>query len=170
MRNRLAPLGAIAAGMLLTMLLVASVAAYSGQVAATVQVSTASGPQACGTPITISALIEDLAGAPISGQPVTWTFQSGNLPGDKILNSSSTTNSAGIATTTIQFSCSPHSVRILATADAVSGSVLAITSGQQGLPRTDTAPATSLPMILLAALAVLLGAGMIVRRFATGSR
>jgi len=169
MRTRLPQLSGLLGGLVLAVFAAATVAAYSGQVAGTVEVSGPSGPQACNTPITITARIEDLAGDPIEGQPVEWSFESGNVAGDKILDTTTTTNSSGIATTQIQFACSPRSVTILATADDVSGSVLVATSGE-GLPRTDTTTQSSLPAILLAALAVLIGSRTILRRFASVRR
>lgn len=169
MRSRSTPLFGLLGGMLLAMIAVASVAAYAGQVAATVEVSGPSGAQACGTPITITAVIQDVDGNLIDGQPVAWSFVSGNLSGDKILDTSSTTDADGVATTQVEFACSPHSVTIGAVADASSGSVVVSTSGE-GLPRTDTAPQSSMPLMLLAALAVLIGSGTILRRFAADRR
>lgn len=160
----------VLAGSLLALAVAATVVGYSGQVAATVLVTGPAGAQTCGTPLTISATIQDAQGALISGQPVTWTFGSGNLSGDKILTATSTTNANGVATTRIQLSCSSHSVTVLATADEIQGSVVVRTSGE-GLPRTDIAQSeTSTPAILLAALAVLLGSGLMLRRFAVARR
>lgn len=169
MRSRSTPLWGLLGGLVLAIFAAASVAAYSGQVAGTITASGPSGPQACDTPVTVTAQVQELGGALIEGQPVTWSFESGNVAGDKIPDTTTTTNSSGIATTQIQFACSPHSVTVLATADDVSGSVLVATSGE-GLPRTDTTTQSSLPVILLAALAVLIGSGTILRRFASARR
>lgn len=169
MRTRLAPYGGFLGGLLLAAVLAATAFGYAGEVAATVEVSGPSGPQACNTPITITALIEDIDGNPIEGQPVTWSFVSGNVSGDTILDTTTTTNASGIATTQVQFACSPHSVTFQALADAATGTVVLAASGE-ALPRTDTAPASSLPAMALAALAVLIGSGMILRRFAIGRR
>lgn len=169
MRSRLTPLRGLAGGLLLSMMVVATVAAYAGQVAATVQVSAPSGPQACGTPIAVSAVIQELGGGLISGQPVTWSFGSGNIAGDTILTTTSTTNASGVATTSVQFACSPHGLVLDAQADAVTGTV-AITVSGQSLPRTDTAPSSSFLAIALAALAVLAGTGTILRRLSLGRR
>jgi len=168
-QGRHAPLGGLLGGLLLAILATGAAAAYSGQVAGTITVSGPSGPQACNTPITITALVEEIGGAPIEGQPVEWSFESGDVSGDTILDTTTTTNSSGIATTQVQFACSPHSVTILATADDVSGTLVLATSGE-GLPRTDTTAQSSLPAILLAALAVLIGSGTILRRFASARR
>ena len=169
MRSRFTPLHGLLGGLLLSMVVVASVSAYAGQVAATVEVSGPSGPQSCGTPITVTALIEDISGDPIEGQPVAWSFASGNVSGDQILDASSTTNASGIATTRVQFACSAHTVSVEALADDATGTAVITTSGK-GLPRTDTAPASAFPAMLLAALAVLLGAGTILRRFSLDRR
>lgn len=169
MRTRLNAVLAILGGALLALVATATVLGYSQQVAATVVVSGPSGAQACGTPVTISAVIQETGGALIEGQTVFWTFESGNVSGDTILTASSVTNASGVATTKVQFACSPHSVTIMAVADEASGTVVIQTSGK-GLPRTDTAPGTSFPAVLLAALAVLIGTGTILRRFATARR
>ena len=169
-RDRKAIARGLLAGAILSLAIAGMVSAYAGQVAATVQVSAPSGDQACGTPITVTATVEDTNGNLISGQTVTWSFQSGNISGDKILSTTSTTNNSGVATTQVEFACSAHSVRILAVAGEASGTVVVATSGK-GLPRTDTAGVgTSSLTILLAAIAVLFGAGMILRRFATSRR
>lgn len=170
MRSRTSLAGLISGG-LLALILTATVAAYAGQVAATVEVSAPSGAQTCGVPITLTAVIQDIDGKPIEGQLVTWSFQSGNITGDQILRTTSTTNASGIATTRIQLACTAHSVTVQATADEASGTVLAISSGK-GLPRTDTldgGTSTTLAVVL-AGFAVLLGSGMIVRRFAVTRR
>jgi hypothetical protein len=151
------------------MVVAAAVVAYAGQVAATVQMSAPSGPQPCGTPITITAVVQETGGALIEDQPVDWSFVSGNVTGDTILTATSTTNASGVATTRVQFACSPHGVVLGATADDVTGTVAVTVSGE-GLPRTDTAPASSLPAMLLAALAVIAGSGTILRRLASDRR
>jgi hypothetical protein len=169
MRHVPKPLKGLLGGLLLTIAVAATASGYAGQVAATIDASGPSGPQACGTPITVSARVQELGGALIEGQPVAWSFDSGKLAGDKILDTSTTTNANGVATTRVEFACSPHSVTILASADDVSGTVVIAVSGE-GLPRTDTVPATSFPAIALAALAVLVGSGMMLRRLALARR
>jgi hypothetical protein len=169
MRSRLTPLSGLFGGVLLALLLTGMVAAYAGQVAATVTVSGPSGPQTCGIPITVSALIQETGGALIAGQPVKWSFSSGKVSGDQILDSSTTTNSKGVASTQVQFACSPHTVVIAAVADSANGTVVVVTSGK-GLPRTDTAPASTLPLLVLAAIAVLIGSGTILRRLSLNGR
>lgn len=160
---------AIIAGLLLSLAIAATVVGYAGQVAATVTVSGPSGPQACGTPITVSALIQETGGGLIEGQSVAWAWVSGNVTGDTILTATSITNASGVATTRVQFACSPHGVVLGATADDVTGTTNIAVSGE-GLPRTDIAPTPSSLGMLLAALAVLVGSGMILRRFALARR
>jgi hypothetical protein len=171
MRNRMAPLGALIGGVGLALVLAATVVGYAGQTAGTVEVSGPSGPQACGTPITISAVVQEVeTGALIEGQPVSWSFVSGNVSGDKINTATSTTNASGVAKTTVTFACSPRSgVTIRALADQASGTTVIAVSGE-ALPRTDTAPTPSSIGMLLAAMAVLLGAGMMLRRLALARR
>ena len=169
MRSRMAPLGALIGGVGLALVLAATVVGYAGQVAGTVEVSGPTGPQACGTPITVSAVIKETGtGALIEGQPVAWSFHSGNVAGDTII-ATSTTNANGVAKTTVTFACSPHTVVIWAVADEISGTTTIAVSGE-GLPRTDTAPTTSSIGLLVAGLAVLLGAGMMLRRLALARR
>lgn len=169
MRTRLTPVGALLGAVLLAVLTTATALAYAGEVAATVEVSGASGPQACDTPITITARVEDINGDPIDGQPVTWSFASGNVAGDTILDTETTTDVNGIATTQVQFACSPHSVTVEAQADDATGSGVLSSTGD-GLPRTDTAPGSTAPSMGLALIAVLLGGAMILRRFAAARR
>jgi hypothetical protein len=169
MHRHLRTIAAIFGGSALALIATVSVLGYAGQVAATVSVSAPSGPQTCGLPLTISATIQETGGALISGQPVAWSFSAGAIAGDKILTANSTTNASGVASTQIQLACSAHSVTVAAVADDVTGTVVVQSSGK-GLPRTDTAPTTSFLAIALAALAVLVGSGAILRRMALGRR
>lgn len=169
MRSHLAPFGGLLGGVLLALIAATTVVGYAGQVVGTVAVSAPTGPQACGTSITVTALLETTGGAVIDGRLVTWSFVSGNVSGDSILQATSTTNASGIATTHVQLACSPHGAVLGAVSDTISGTVTITTSGTS-LPRTDTAPASSFPTIVLAALAVLFGTGIMLRRFATARR
>lgn len=156
-------------GLLLAMMAVASVAAYEGEVAATVEGSGPAGPQACNTAITVTMRVEDIDGNPIEGQTVLWSFASGNIAGDSILDTETLTNASGIATTQVQLACTPHTVTVQGDADDATGT-LALTSSGEGLPRTDTANSSNVPAMALAALAVLIGSGTILRRFAADRR
>lgn len=167
MTGRTAAARALGAGLLLALTVAAVALGYAGQVAATVAVSGPGAQQSCGIKVPVSALIQDSASSPISGQPVSWSLGTGKVAGDQITPASSTTNASGIATASVIFACTPHKVQVLAAADEVSGSVLVATTGK-GLPRTDVAleSGTSPLAMLLAALAVLVGSGVMVRRFA----
>lgn len=173
MRSRLPPLGGLLAGLALALITASAAGAYSGEVAATISGSSPSGPQACGTPITMSATVQDIGGKLIEGQPVAWAFLSGNIAGDVIASVSTTTNASGVATTTVQFACSAHTVTMSVLADTATGSFVTVISGA-ALPRTDTfatsAPASSIPGFALAGLAVLLGSATILLRLSRGRR
>jgi hypothetical protein len=111
---------------------------YAGEVAASVTVARPSGTVKCGVNLTITATVRDATGKRISGQPVTWSWVSRVTGGDKILVLRSTTNSKGVAKTTVRLACVPGSRVIRATADGVRGrAVLNVTAA--GLPRTNTA-------------------------------
>jgi hypothetical protein len=164
----------LAAASLLLFVVAASVAGYAGQVAATVTATTDGDGVPCGTAFAVSALVEDAGGDPISEQPVAWSFGLGSVGGDAILDETTTSDGSGIATTRVRLACGEvRQVTLVISADDVEGSVVLSTSGD-GLPRTDTTPlaatGTSLPGVLLAALAVLIGSGAILHRFATTRR
>ena len=137
---------------------------YAAEVAAAVTVGGPGGTLECGVPITVTATIVDSAGNPISGQPVDWTFASSPSSADEINATPTTTDANGVATTTVTFACVSGNREIRATADGVAGeAVLGVTA--VGLPRADTLPSEAPPFAtLLAALAVLVGGGIMVRR------
>jgi hypothetical protein len=169
-RNRLVV--GVVAGMVLSLAAVLSVlATYGSGVAATISVTGPAGNQSCGTTSTIHALILDTLGAPVTDVVVDWTFAGGNIAGDHLSPTSSTTNSSGIATTQVTFACPGSSVKSnrVVTIDASNGGVLgsiSVTVTVKGLPSTSTDPAsdTSTVAILAAAFAVLLGSWIILRR------
>lgn len=166
-------LRSLAAAALLTLVMAATVAGYAGQVAATITATAVEDSVTCGTPITVSALIQDAADDPIGEQPVTWSLGLGAIAGDAITDTATDTNAQGIASTGIRLACGERrQVTVVISADDVEGSLVLQTDGQ-GLPRTDTTPLaddTALPGVLLAALAVLVGSGAILHRFATERR
>ena len=171
LRNRL--LAGLAAAALV--LIAASTAfGYAGEVAGAVTISGPGGTIKCGVPITITATIVDKNGKPIAGQPVDWTFGSTVSSADKINTTPTTTDANGVATTTVTLACVAGNREIRATADNISGgAVLGLTAS--GLPRTSTVPdgaPTGTPPIatLFAALAVLAGAGIMVRRLVLNPR
>lgn len=137
---------------------------YAGEVAAAVTVGGPGGTLECGVPVTVTATIVDKDGKPISGQPVDWTFASSPSSADEINSTPTTTDANGVATTTVTFACVSGNREIRATADGVAGeAVLGVTA--VGLPRADTLPDAAPPLdIILAALALLVGGGIVVRR------
>ncbi len=158
--------GAVLAGALLSAIAATAVLGYAGQVAGQVSVAAPSGTIACNTPVTVSATILDVNGKPFDNTTVTWSFKSGAQAGDKISPTTSTTNAAGVATTTVTLACVVGSRSVDATAGAiVGGAVLGITSA--GLPNTSTLPApagTPAWELAVAALAVLAGLALVTRQ------
>ncbi len=168
-RNRwLAGLAAIALALITT----ATAFGYAGEVAGAVTISRPAGTVKCGVPIVVSATVVDAKGKPISGQPVFWSFTSTPSSHDQILKSPTTTDSKGVAKTTVILACVPGSRHVRAKADAVfSSAVLGVTAA--GLPNTSTLPGETpapqnLPLIgtLLAVLAMAAGGVLAVRRIA----
>jgi hypothetical protein len=144
---------------------------YSGQVAGTIALSGPAGNVSCGTSSTVHAHILDTNGNPFTGEIVIWSFNGGNISGDKFTPASSTTDSSGNATTSVTFACPSSSTTSNRVVDiqGVSGEAvgsLAITVTVKGLPSTSTDPVggTSTAAVLAAALAVLLGGWIILRR------
>ena len=164
------------AAVALALLTTATAIGYAGETAGAVTVAGPGGTLKCGVNITVSATVVDAAGKPISGQPVAWSFSSTPSGADRILKSPTTTNSSGVATTTVVLACVPGSRHLRAVADAVSGSsVLGVTAA--GLPNTSTLPGETpapqrLPVIetLLAVLAMAAGGVLAVRRIARSRR
>ena len=167
----------IAAGVTgLILWLAAAMAAlgYLGQVAGTITLSGPAGNVSCGTTATVHAHVLDTNGNPFTGEVITWSFNGGNIAGDTFSPTSSTTDSSGNATTQVHFACPSSStksnrvVNIQAAAGEVVGS-LTITVTVKGLPSTSTDPVGGTPTaaILAAALAVLLGGWIILRRVST---
>ncbi len=156
------------------LIMAASVFAYAGEVAGAVSVAPPTGTLKCGVPLTVSATVVDAASKLISGQPVAWTFTAPLVAGDKINTTPTTTNASGVATTTVTLACVTGNRTVTAQADAIFASaVLGITAA--GLPNTSTGfevPSIgSLPIgMLLALLAMFVGSGIIVRRFAFSPR
>jgi hypothetical protein len=165
-RRWLAGLAAIA----LVVFTAGTVLGYAGEVAASVTVARPAGKLKCDTRITIRATVLDAAGKPIAGQPVTWSWKSRVSGKDTILDKRSTTNSNGVAKTTVKLACVPGSRVLRAQADNARGTVvLNLTAG--GLPNTSTLPGepaapSQLPAIgmLLAVLALTTGGGLVAHR------
>jgi hypothetical protein len=170
-RNRwLAGLAAVA----LTLATSATAFGYAGEVAAAVTIASPGGTLDCDVNITVTATIVDAAGAPISGQPVDWSFESSPSSSDTINRSPTNTNADGVATTTVVLACVAGDREIRATADDVSASaVLGVTAA--GLPNTSTLPGQapgpqdlSLAGMLIAVLAIAAGGALTLRQISFG--
>lgn len=174
MRSRYTPFGGLLAGMALALFTASAVGAYEGEVAATIVGTGPSGPQTCETAVTVTATVQDTTGKLIEGQPVNWVFDSGNIAGDSIADATTITDVNGVATTTVQFACTPRSVTLSVTADAASGTFVVEVGGETSAPvatappaetpaaTTDTSapPPTqdgSIPVVLIVALLALVG-------------
>lgn len=171
MHHRRRWLAGVTAAVFLCLAAATAALGYDGQVAGTVTMSGPAGNVSCGTSSTVRAHILDTLGNPFTGEVITWSFNGGNIAGDKLVPASSTTDSSGNATTKITFACpssSTTSSRVL-DIQGVSGEAvgsLTITVTVKGLPSTSTDPlgGTSTAAVLAAALAVLLGGWIILRR------
>jgi hypothetical protein len=152
----------------------ATVFAYAGQVAGAVTVAGPSGTLNCNVALAVTATVLDAGSNPIEGQPVAWSFTSSPSSADVINSTPTTTNASGLAATTVTLACVAGNRTLTATADDISaGAVLSLTAA--GLPRTSTAPAgvpaDTVPIaMILALLAVLVGAGLMVRQTAFSPR
>ncbi len=185
LKHRSRWLGGIAA-VAFALMGVATAAGYAGSVPGSVEITV--GSVNCNQPVVVTATVLDTAGQAIPGQMVEWTLTSTPSSADAISPSSSTTDASGVATTSLTLSCIPGNRQLRATADQVSGTaVIALPQGGtlgstggpgqggNGLPNTTTAPADAAPgpglfLVLLAILAVLVGAGVTVRRLAAARR
>lgn len=169
MKNRSRWLALIAGISLALAMSISQVAAVSGNPATSLAVNGPSGTVNCGAPTTVRVTVLNAAGKPIAGQPVDWTITAASSK-DTINGTPTMTDASGVATTTVTLDCVVGQRTVRATADGVSGeSVLAVTSAS--LPVTtatvDGSPISNLPIAPIAAfLAVLAGAGIIVRKFA----
>ena len=161
------------AGTALALAMTATAFGYAGQVLGTISVVGPSGTIKCGVAVTVTATLLDVNGNPFTGETVTWKITSTPTGADKVNKTTSTTNSSGVATTTVTLACVAGNRTVTATSDGMSaGAVLGVTAA--GLPRTSTlqggTPA-DLPIgTIVALLAVLAGSGIIVRRFASRPR
>ena len=174
MKRRSRWLAGIVGTTLALVVMSATVFAYSSQVAGAVSVAGPTGTIQCGVPLTLSATILDASSNPIEGQPVDWAIASSPSSLDTINSTPTNTNASGVATTTVTLACVVGDRTVTATADSITGQmVLGLT--QAGLPRTSTVAGGlfggDLPLgTLLAILAMIAGAGIILRRFALSPR
>ena len=159
---------------LLALITAATAAGYTGQVAASITIAVKDS-SACGQPTTVTATILDAAGKPVAGQSVDWALVTTLSSSDKVNKTPTTTNSSGVATTTVTLACVGGSRPVRATAGAVSAQVvLGVTVG--GLPNTSTLPVETAPgqaaplLATILALAFAAGGGLTLRRLAATNR
>jgi Big-like domain-containing protein len=179
---------ALVAGLALALALGGAASAYNGTAAETVTVTGPGPTVVCAQAMTFSATVLDDEDQPVSGASVDWsvTANPAHAEPDVINANPTVTNASGVATTTITFSCNPGRRTVTATVGEEASGELSLTvlpaagggvggavggPGPIGLPNTSTAASdnsSGLPAIgpALAFVALLVGAGLIVRRFA----
>ena len=122
------------------MLLTAAVSAfgYTGEVPATATVSVA-GTVACSDTFAVSSTFLDVEGVAVEGLAVDWSFVTTQSSDDTIHDTSTTTDAAGVATTTVTLAAVPGDRRIGVQAGDVSASaVVSQSCAGLTLPRTST--------------------------------
>jgi hypothetical protein len=135
--HRLAVTGV--AALLLLSVAAPGVMGYAGQITTQIIVGGPTGTLACSTALPVTATLLDGYGNPVDGRVVTWSIGAGKVTGDQVVTVHTTTNSAGVATTTVKLACVVGNRTIIATDAETSGQiVLGITA--VGLPNTSTAP------------------------------
>jgi len=147
---------------------------YQNTVDGTVTVAVR-GAVVCGGGLTLTATFVDVNGKPVAGQSVAWSFVTSLSASDKISSTPTTTNSKGVATTsvtlgpvggsrTIKAIAGTVSATAVLNAACLSGGVLPATST---LP-TQTAPGQAAPLLgMLFALVFAVGGGLTLRRLAS---
>ena len=158
-------------------LLTATVTAfgYTGQVGGAVTVA-AHGTIRCGAPLSLTATFVDGSGAPVAGQSVVWSFVTAPSSSDRINRTPTTTNSQGVATTTVTLGLVAGTRRIRATAGDVSASAVLNPTCGASLPNTSTLPGETTPgqavpiLAILLAIALFAGSGLTVRRLVSARR
>lgn len=152
-------------GLCAAWLLTAMVMAYAGEVAAQVVANGPGGVLRCHRDLPLTATVVDKNGKAIEGQPVSWSITATPSSDDVLGNGTTITNANGVATTTINMDCVVGDRSVRATADDAFDDI-ALTLSEAGLPGTFTAPSNTTPAWALAAaaLAVLVGAGLLARR------
>ena len=178
---------ALLTGMCLVVLMAGAVAAYDVPIDNQVTIS-----GACPSGENLRATVVNSNGQPVAGQTVTWTISSSPSAGDTLRDTSTTTDANGVTTNSIDVDTAVTGKRVITvtTGDAsakialngkrvitVTAGVITVTAGDAsarielncgtgGLPRTDTAPASTMPIVMSALLAVILfaAAGLVRRR------
>ena len=154
---------------------------YQSQVKGLVTVS-AHGTVTCGTGLALTATFVDANGLPVSGLSVDWSFVTSPSASDRLNRTPTTTDSKGVATTTVTLGPVSGDRTIKATAGTVSATaVLSASCGHSGgvLPNTSTLPAETAPgqaspflgmLLAVFALVFAVGGGLTLRRLATARR
>jgi hypothetical protein len=117
--------------------------AYQGQVANLVTVTGPSGTTACNTPLTLTATVLDSHGLPVDNLAVVWTFGAGQLTGDQIVPTSTTTNASGVTTTTLTLACIAGNRTVVASAAPAGGQLVISPEFVQGATATPVASGRS---------------------------
>lgn len=161
-------------GTALALIVAATAFAYAAEVAGAVTVAGPTGTITCGVPLTLSATVLDAASKPIEGQPVDWAIATSPSTSDAINTTPTTTDASGVATTTVTLACVAGDRTVTATADSITGQMV-LGLSVSGLPRTSTVSGGlfggDLPIgTLLAFMAMIVGAGLILRRVALSPR
>jgi hypothetical protein len=95
--------------------------AYAGQVPTTITVTPSKLTLKCDKWYSVRATVLDQNGNPIKGLRVTWSFASSPSSKDKFDDTSTKTNSHGVAKTKVKLACKPGQRVLKATADGISG-------------------------------------------------
>ncbi len=139
----------LAAGGVAALLLLAVAApaafAYQGQVANQVTVTGPSGTINCDTALTLTATVLDSHGLPVDNLAVVWTFGAGQVSGDQIGTTSTTTNASGVTTTTVTLACIAGNRTFVATAAPASGQLVISPEFVLGVSATPTPAVTAPP-------------------------
>jgi hypothetical protein len=154
---------------------------YKSEVKGVVTVS-AHGTVTCGTGLALTATFVDANGLPVSALSVDWSFVTSPSASDRLNKTPTTTDSTGVATTTVTLGPVSGNRTIKATAGTVSATaVLSASCGHSGgvLPNTSTLPAETAPgqaspflgmLLALLALVFAVSSGLTLRRLASTRR
>ncbi len=123
---------------------------------------------ACTSGENLRTTVVDSNGEAVAGQEVTWRITSSPSSADSLRDETTTTDSAGVTTNSIDVDDTPGKRVITVTARDASAT-MTLNCGSGGLPRTDTAPAPTTPVWgLVAAMIVALAGAAVVRRRVRG--
>jgi hypothetical protein len=137
-------------------------AQYPPPVGNCVVTASATAVQAGGGNVDIQVTVRDLNGAPVPGETVTFSIVSQPGSSGSVAPSSATTDSSGVASTTLNTGSPAGTVEVLATAESVScRTSVVVPSGQVApaviLPNTGSGPGGAGALGAEIALALVLG-------------